>query len=214
MSNQDFLIIANGSKINPKIIEKIAANRVVIILDGAANSYKSLRVTPDIILGDLDSINNQAKEYFTGKKVKFIHTPDQNYTDLEKAIIYINDSSGGARSIYITNALGKRCDHMLGNISFLKKYHHVNIELKIFTSKEIIEFIAGGVISLNDKKNANIAIIGMNECIATSTGLKYELNDYKISLGKSESICNKVISNSSNISIKGDALVIYNHSLL
>lgn len=69
-----------------------------ICTDGAANHLKPLCeagkvLVPSVISGDFDSIHDSTKEYFTGK-CELKHTPDQENTDLCKALKMIEESEG------------------------------------------------------------------------------------------------------------------------
>jgi thiamine pyrophosphokinase len=207
MRNDDFLIIANGERLSSLYLKKYSLNKIIIALDGAANHLTNSIITPNIILGDLDSITISTRKYFENLKTKFIYTPDQNFTDLEKAILYADQQQ--ANSITIINALGKRSDHMLGNISFLKKYYQTNRRLIIANSSDIIEFVKDQSLKFIDCQKNNIAIIGYSSCIASSNGLKYELSNNKLNLGVSESLCNQIIASTTIINIQGEAIIIY-----
>jgi len=59
------LIIANGI-LPPKDFCKQFTNKAdkIIAADGGANHCLTLGITPDIVIGDLDSISDEAKEKF------------------------------------------------------------------------------------------------------------------------------------------------------
>ena len=81
----------------------------------------NLGIKIDVILGDFDRIDFQ-KEYL-GKiqfPIEVIHTPDQDKTDLEKAIDFLIDR--GFPAANIVWATGRRADHTFANISILPKY--------------------------------------------------------------------------------------------
>ena len=62
------LIIANGKFLPFEVIKKASNNRTVIALDGAANKLISSPIILDVIIGDFDSINKEAKDYWGIKK--------------------------------------------------------------------------------------------------------------------------------------------------
>jgi thiamine pyrophosphokinase len=203
---ENYLIIANGQRTGMTFLKKLLPGNKIIVLDGAANYTKSLSLVPDIILGDLDSITTTTSNYYRKQHVKFVITPDQNFTDLEKAIHYCDQHL--ATLIVITWALGKRTDHLLGNIGFLKKYYNPSRKIAIITPTEIITYMVDNELTINGKKNQNVAIIGYPKCTATSHGLKYELNNTELELGKTESICNQLRTTKATLSIQGNAIII------
>ena len=60
------------------------SSEYIVCADGGANHARRLGITPDIIIGDLDSITASTKNYF--KKIPLVLVADQYSTDLEKAI--------------------------------------------------------------------------------------------------------------------------------
>jgi len=99
----------------------------VIVLDGALDRVLPLGIKIDVILGDFDRKDPEAIRQ-SQYPVKVVHTPDQLYTDLEKAIQYlIGEEFPAANIIWAT---GRRADHTLVNFSILPKYAD-KISLKI-----------------------------------------------------------------------------------
>ena len=62
MEQKQALIIANGTLPSRSIINAILAKKKFILCaDGGANAAKRLRITPDVILGDFDSIKTSTR---------------------------------------------------------------------------------------------------------------------------------------------------------
>ncbi|MBC8043256.1 MAG: thiamine diphosphokinase [Rhizobacter sp.] len=206
MSNHFFLIIADGTPISAERLHTLAEGRKLIALDGAANYLRSLNLTPEFILGDMDSITPETKSHFTSQRVAFIHTPRQDATDLEKAILYCRENN--AASIHIVSALGRRTDHTLGNLSFLKKYHTPASPLHCFTETEEIIFVQDARAIIGGETGSRVAVLGFMKCTVKSTGLVYEMNGLPLELGASESLSNALASPHAAIEVAGDALII------
>lgn len=98
----------------------------VICTDGAtANFIQTFQQLPDLILGDGDSLTQAFLENKIDPALKsqlnWIKTPDQDYTDFEKALIYLSKSK--AKKITIYGATGKEIDHFIGNIAVAKRFY-------------------------------------------------------------------------------------------
>ena len=109
------VILANGEyPVHPLPLQVLADAKYVVCCDGAANEYISRGHTPDIIIGDGDSLLPEYKKRFSS----IIHQiPDQETNDQTKAVHYLQ--SKGIRKIAIVGATVKREDHTLLNISLL-----------------------------------------------------------------------------------------------
>ena len=124
------LILANGKSPNKRLFQKhLASADWFICADGGANTAVRFGCTPDLIIGDLDSIEQKTLAVFKNVRVKKVK--DQNSTDLEKALR--SAIQKGYKEIVVAGATGKRLDHAIGNLSALAK----------FSNKARITFIDG-----------------------------------------------------------------------
>jgi thiamine pyrophosphokinase len=147
------LIIANGQPPSTKVLRQLLRESdQIIAVDGGSVICFQNDVHPDFIVGDLDSIPPEAMEYF--KNVKFIHQPDQNYHDLEKAIEFTRTLK--PKLIKIAAVFGKRADQTLANLLTLQtQFEQVPMEfyddygrLEIITGSREINLPVGQLISL------------------------------------------------------------------
>jgi thiamine pyrophosphokinase len=177
------LIIANGEACSFELIGQLLEwSPTVVVLDGALERVLDLGIKVDVVLGDFDSVDTQelAEKQFP---IKIIHTPDQDYNDLEKAIMYLIDEQYPAANILW--ATGRRADHTLTNISILPKYAE-RISLKIIDDYSCIfpilplpkKFVKWY------KKGTSISLmpLGITEGISTQN-LMYALTDEVLHLG-------------------------------
>eukprot|EP00397_Hematodinium_sp_SG-2012_P059355 GEMP01075972.1.p1 GENE.GEMP01075972.1~~GEMP01075972.1.p1 ORF type:complete len:250 (+),score=34.26 GEMP01075972.1:27-776(+) len=94
-----------------------------VACDGAANRLRPLQKTPDVIIGDFDSITQQTLEFYRDEGVEIVDLhEDKNSTDLEKAgrlcrrrgvdgLVIFGEFSGSEG----------RLDHTFGIINYLCK---------------------------------------------------------------------------------------------
>ena len=101
------LLVLNGSK--PKQLPSADNFDIVCAVDGAYNQLKKLQVIPDLITGDFDSLEALPDS------IEIINTPNQDYTDFEKALEVLHEREVSKISIY--GGSGNESDHFLGNIS-------------------------------------------------------------------------------------------------
>ena len=112
------VILANGEYPAHELpLRLLAEAQFVVCCDGAANEYISRGHTPDVIIGDGDSLLPEYKKRFSSI---ILQISDQETNDQTKAVHYLQ--SKGIRKIAIVGATGKREDHTLGNISLLMEY--------------------------------------------------------------------------------------------
>lgn len=202
-----YTIVANGDCVEKDtLVNKVTLSGKTIALDGAANYLREIGLKPDFLIGDMDSLSKEDKESFERSGAKILFEPDQNLTDLEKAIIFCDNRS--AKNIEILNALGGRNDHSLANVSFLKKYYSDKRKITLFGKEDKLEFVKNKKIKAKGKPGSRIAFLGFFEAQISSFGLKYEMRNFKIKLGYKESVCNSLDSNEAIVEIDGEAIMI------
>ena len=164
------LIVANGEF--PKHITSLKIlkeAKSILACDGAADKLINNGYTPNIIIGDLDSISNKTKIKFSER---LIETNNQSENDLRKAINYAVKHS--ITDISIIGASGKREDHMIGNIFSLLNYKDVNI--KLFTDTGVFTCIHADQ-KIESHKGQQVSIFSLDSTIKiTSNNLKFNFN--------------------------------------
>lgn len=205
-NTNDWLLIADGERISKKKLQLLSQGKKVIVLDGAYQYTKSCGLKIDVLLGDFDTINPidlaEAR-----KNLHVVEASNQNKTDLEKAIEYLDTVN--VDSIHIAAATGKRLQHTLYNLLILKKYHNDQRPLILVSEIEIIRYYQDAEIEISGYENDNIALLGFPEGIITTSGLKYDVKDFVMQFEKHNSICNVLVSNHAHIKIIGGVLVIH-----
>ena len=114
------LILANGDPPSPELAQHVAGEADLrIVTDGAAHKAAQLGIVPDVLCGDFDFVDLEAAQR-AFPAVTVVPTPDQEFADLEKALILARER--GATSIAILGALGGRMDHTLSSFALVQQY--------------------------------------------------------------------------------------------
>lgn len=206
MVTLSWLIIANGQLVSESLLQAIAKDKKVLVCDGAYNTLPSF-IEPTILLGDFDSIDqDKLQQANHNSKLTIIKTPDQSKTDLEKAIDYLD--SLGATDIVISNALGHRTDQTLHNLHLLKGKYKPHRQLYIIGNTEKIYFIENTTIELQGKTGDSVALLGLNQAVISTDGLKYDVVEKELKATVYGNISNELANNSATLSVKGQALLI------
>ena len=181
------VILANGVfPQHEKPSSILSSAGTVICTDGSANYLEALSLKPHVIIGDLDSLKD--KDSFEGL---IVNDPNQNNTDLEKAIEFC--IMNAQKEIVILGAVGGRDDMSYANIQLLFKYYQ-KIEIKIITDYFLIECIKGKKIftSFNGQRISLVA--KKHNSVISTSNLKYDINgkiNSSVSLISNESLGNE-----------------------
>lgn len=129
MKKVDAIILANGDYPFADVpVQLLKEAPYVVCCDGGANEYIEKGYTPDIIIGDGDSLSEENRRLYADL---IHHNPDQETNDQTKAIQFL--LSQGKKRIAIVGATGKREDHTIGNISLLMEYMRMGVEVCMYT---------------------------------------------------------------------------------
>ncbi|NLZ96104.1 MAG: thiamine diphosphokinase [Bacteroidales bacterium] len=170
-NSEQTIIIANGEFPTHKHpLSCIKDACYIICLDGALKDSLKNNITPDIIIGDGDSISNRLKEEYA--QLLLLYT-DQNTNDLTKAVNYCIQK--GLNKIKIVAATGKREDHTLGNISLLLEYMN-DVDVEIITDYGIFTPISSTT-EFKSMTGQQVSIFNLDNSPITSQNLKYPLNN-------------------------------------
>jgi thiamine pyrophosphokinase len=115
------LIIANGAACSDDLLGQLLEwSPYVVVLDSAMERVQSLGIKVDVLLGDFDRDFDAEKYKESQYPIEIIHTPNQNKTDLEKAIEYLIEK--GHKAVNMVWATGRRMDHTLVNLTTICRY--------------------------------------------------------------------------------------------
>ncbi|XP_078156652.1 thiamine pyrophosphokinase 3-like [Carex rostrata] len=156
------------------------------------SSEVRLRYTPDVIIGDLDSIRDDVKAFYLNLGVKVVdESHDQDTTDLHKCISYVNNSTPiddkSKLCILVVGALGGRFDHEIGNINVL--HHFSQLRIILLSDDCLIHLLPKThsheihIQPLVEGPHCGLIPIGAPSSCTTTTGLQWNLSDTAMGFG-------------------------------
>ncbi|MFP4198147.1 MAG: thiamine diphosphokinase [Halanaerobium sp.] len=211
MSKKKALLVLNGEfdfgKGDLQQFIKRTEIDFIIAVDGGANKLKSLGLMPDLIIGDLDSITNKNKKYYSQQNVKTIKYPvEKDQTDSEIAVDYCKENA--FKQLYLAAALGGRIDQQLANLNLLEYIYELKISAKIISKRIEIALIDHKKV-FTDRKGFRLSLIPQSYKVSglSITGCKYNLDSQDIFRSKSRGISNLIESEEAEVSLKSGLLI-------
>lgn len=187
----------------------LLSHKGVVAVDGGLVHCHGLGITPELIVGDLDSIPQDLLKIYS--HVRTLSFPvEKDETDLELALELVFQEE--IQRVYVYGALGGRLDHLLGNVILLTRYPG-----RVFLETENeLAFVVNKTVELSCKEGQTVSLIPLNGVVEgiSTTGLKWELD--KASLNKYFiGISNRCISNKFIVTVeKGDLLCCLNKKMV
>jgi thiamine pyrophosphokinase len=175
------LIIANGQECSDELLGQLLEwNPFIVVLDNAIYRILDKGIKPDVWMGDFDNAHDFGEIRNRVYPLEIIHTPDQNKTDLEKAIDLLVER--GYPAVNIVWATGRRADHTITNITNLVRHQNL-IKAVIFDDYSKI-FPLTGSFEKWYPAGTPLSLIPVGTVSGIRTkGLKYELSDESLTIG-------------------------------
>ena len=196
------VVLANGEyPTAPLPLQILADAPYVVCCDGGADEYIRNGHTPNLIIGDGDSISEENRK----KYGHLLHRiAEQETNDQTKAVNYL--LSPGNRRIAIVGATGQREDHTLGNISLLMDYMRAGADVRTYTDHGI--FIpCRNTCTFTCQPGQQVSIINFNARKLHGLGLVYPLSDFT---NWWQGTLNECIGTEFTIEAEGEYLVFLN----
>ncbi|HZJ77153.1 MAG TPA: thiamine diphosphokinase [Oscillospiraceae bacterium] len=202
-------IVTNGIIRDTNFLRSVIKNsNYIICADGAIKYLMDLNVYPDLLVGDLDSINKKALEWVRKNNIRVQQFPvKKDMTDTELAVEFALEQK--PNKIIITGATGTRIDHSLSNIMLLYRIHKMGVNAVIIDEINYIT-ITDNILKMKCQIGQTISIIpiGGDAKGVTLEGLEYSIINYNIEMGSSLGISNKSTAKEIIISVKDGILLV------
>lgn len=204
------MIFANGSITNPiHITAWLRATDTLIGADGGTAHCVALGLTPNVVVGDLDSIDPALVARLTAAGVIFErHAPAKDQTDLELALE--RALRDGATEIILLGATGGRLDQTLANLLILAQRPWPT-QIKLVDERQVAQLLRGpGQIMLDAPIGATVSAIPLTPIVRgiTYSGLLYPLQDATLTLGSTRGVSNVVEHAPAAIAVRDGLLLI------
>lgn len=164
-----------------------------VCADGGANRLKkmALKMVPDVITGDLDSLCTEVRTYYEQRGCHIIEDDNQNRHDLDKALhaVTAHDGFGPCCTVVVLGAFGGRFDHEIAAIQALYRHAATFDRLLLVGDHALAELLSPGSHELwpnteLEGKACGLLPIGTIVQNIKTVGLRWDLNDCEIGFGK------------------------------
>ena len=207
-NSKKVILFANGDLPEPdRVLSQLSDNAFLIAVDGGLNHMAQLGLTPDLIIGDLDSADQKHIDRFRADGVQIQkHPEDKDQTDLEIALEAAQAMNPAV--ILVMAALGNRLDQTLANVFLLtqSKFSRANIRL-VDGEQEVFLIRSQG--EIHGKPGERVSLLPLCEPAKGihTEGLKFSLDGETLYPDQTRGISNQMTANYSKISLSEGLLL-------
>ncbi len=178
-------------------------NLPIIAADGAFLKLQALKINPDMVIGDFDSVDRRTLRDFPHQ-----YDPDQSFSDFQKCLKYMEKEN--LLPAIIVGIQGGFIDHVL---------HNVNI----FTQTDSLFYappVLGFTIKAQEKQRiitevgAKISLMGLPSAMVHTQGLKWDINHENLVFPGKNSCFNRANQPFVDISVQSGCALILLYDVL
>ncbi len=214
MSDNCRFLVVSGGKVSEEVLRNLLSTYRydrIIAVDKGLEALDLIKVTPDIICGDFDTVNAIIfNKYKKKNECKIIEYPPQkDYTDTHLSVEIAIDN--GASIIDICGATGGRIDHLLGNIAVIAYGLEKKVKVNLFDDNNKIYMIDESLFLEKENCFGNyISLIPYGKDVDNITlkGFKYPLNNEVLKLSETRGISNEMIGERAGIEYYNGRLIV------
>ena len=190
-----------GGEIFPEgITERPGEGDLILAADAGYRNALALGVTPNILLGDMDSLG--LSDLPNGLTVLRVPA-EKDFTDTQMGVE--EALKRGANELIIIGGLGGRVDHELSNLAILEQLTVSKIPAVLTNGKSRARFLRDGSTLLPRAPHfLYLSLIAADKkvCGVTVKGCKYPLKNAKLSRLNQYAVSNEITENCALVSVK------------
>jgi len=191
------VLIVSGGKACTEAISLLLSKEsfsMIIAADRGLETVDQLKLIPDYILGDFDSVSRKLLDKYKAMELPIISYPAQkDMTDTQIAIELA--MSHKPDRIIICGATGSRADHMLANIHLLLHPLRAGIDACIIDNNNKI-YLRNKSFSIkkSEQYGKYVSLLPFTDGVSgiSLTGFKYPLNNAELANGSSLGVSNEI----------------------
>jgi thiamine pyrophosphokinase len=203
-------VISGGELGDPAFLKECAEKvrpQAVICADGGTRHIGDAGIVPDLIVGDMDSLDPELLRRYEASGTRIVrHPPAKDETDTELALAEAFRMA--PTDVWIWGALGHRIDHSLANISLLVQGRQRGIAVKLID--EWCElFLIDRRTAIDGEAGQTVSLLPFGGPAAgvTLTGFEYPLTGALLELGRPLGVSNRLTGGKGVVEVASGCLI-------
>jgi thiamine pyrophosphokinase len=192
-------------------LAQIRAADALIAADGGALPLLRLGLSPDLVIGDLDSLDAASQAALREQGVELRRFPRaKDETDLELALL--DAAARGATAIDILGALGGRWDHTLANVALLALPELRGRRVRLLADRQEL-FLVRDTAVLEGRAGDTVSLVPLTAEVrgVTTHGLLYGLEEATLRYERARGISNVLLEPPGRVALREGLLLVVHH---
>ena len=178
-------------------------DRFIIAADGGYARCLSLGLTPDLVVGDFDSLCK------VPDLSNLVRLPvEKDVTDMRAAVDL--GLERGCKVFHLYGGMGGRPDHTLANYAILTKFSQEKIPVFLYGEGYVITAVTDGTLTLAGGRGETVSVFSWTDRSegVTLRGLKYPLENAVLTNTEALGVSNSFTEETAVVSVKRGTLLV------
>lgn len=207
----DCVIAANGDTVQvdrDAMITAVESGALLIAADGGLRHCTAAGLTPDALIGDLDSVTDTDVQVLDPNRTATHRYPaEKDETDLELAILYVVER--GCQRIMIVGGVGDRFDQTVGNLFLLGLPQVRGRTIYLRSGRQSSTLLYPGTSEIGGAPSDTLSLLPINGSAIgiTTDGLQYPLRDESLHFGPARGVSNVMLTERARVTFREGVLL-------
>lgn len=193
-------LVLGGDPPTPHELKLLDACDTVVAADGGAKALLQAERPPDLIVGDLDSLDPEAYKWAEALDITIErHPQDKDETDGELALKKVLERKPD--SVMLMGAHGGRTGHFLANLKLLRRCFELGLDAVMLGHNESIRYLAAGAdMALAGRTGAVLNLLPVDGPVDFSVeGTRWEAQGVRLDQVSARGLSNEIVSDGATI---------------
>jgi thiamine pyrophosphokinase len=206
------IVFANGDINDGDMVRRVmlfSGESLLVAADGGARHADRFGVRLDAVIGDMDSIEDQALAALDDGGAQIIrHPAEKDETDLELALKWAVER--GATWLRVIGAVGGRLDQTLSNIYLLALPDLNGVDARIVASREETLLARPGWTFIEGQQGDTVSLLPLNGTVfgVKTEGLHYPLRNEDLYFGPARGVSNVMTHDKAVVYVRSGILLV------
>ena len=204
------VLVLGGRAPEPSWLRRVAESKEVWAVDSGVDACMAAEVIPDHVLGDFDSIGDEARRWIAGLNPDVsVYPEDKDYTDFQLCLQRVEGA------LLVTGCWGGRFDHTFSNVFSALQNREWNADIRLFADENeiLVPMTGNSTLSIlpGGKPPFAVSLLPLTAvCEGVSiAGVKWPLNNVLLEQKKPYAVSNVFEEREVFVSQKAGTLGVY-----
>lgn len=205
------LVVTHGPGRHRRALRRLAAHSTLVIAaDGGARLARQAGVRPDLVVGDLDSLDRITSRWLAAQGVPRRVLPQaKDMTDGEVAVR--EAVRRGAAEVAIFSPAGGRLDQLLANVFLLRTARALGVRARLYDGRAVA-WLVDGATEVAGRPGEVVSLIPLTPQVdgVRLRGLRWSLRGATLRAGTTRALSNELVAPPARVAVRrGELLVVH-----